>query len=45
MKLGWIGLGDMGHVIIPRLIEAGHDVTGWNRNCQASAMPIAVDVF
>lgn len=31
MKLGWIGLGDMGHVIIPRLIEAGHDVTGWNR--------------
>lgn len=31
MKLGWIGLGDMGHVIIPRLLAAGHEVTGWNR--------------
>lgn len=31
MKLGWIGLGDMGQVIIPRLLEAGHEVTGWNR--------------
>ena len=31
MRLGWIGLGDMGNVIIPRLIAAGHEVTGWNR--------------
>jgi 3-hydroxyisobutyrate dehydrogenase-like beta-hydroxyacid dehydrogenase len=31
MRLGWIGLGDMGQVIVPRLIEAGHDVAGWNR--------------
>ncbi len=31
MRIGWIGLGDMGQVIVPRLIEAGHDVTGWNR--------------
>jgi len=31
MKLGWIGLGDMGQVIIPRLLEVGHEVTGWNR--------------
>jgi len=31
VKLGWIGLGDMGHVIIPRLLAAGHQVTGWNR--------------
>ncbi|MGI9647218.1 MAG: NAD(P)-dependent oxidoreductase [Acidimicrobiia bacterium] len=31
MKLGWIGLGDMGEVIVPRLIDAGHEVTGWNR--------------
>jgi 3-hydroxyisobutyrate dehydrogenase-like beta-hydroxyacid dehydrogenase len=31
MKLGWIGLGDMGQVIIPRLLEAGHEVIGWNR--------------
>ena len=26
-----IGLGDMGQVIIPRLIESGHKVVGWNR--------------
>ena len=31
MRLGWIGLGDMGQVIVPRLLEAGHDVIGWNR--------------
>lgn len=31
MKIGWIGLGDMGQVIVPRLLEAGHEVTGWNR--------------
>lgn len=31
MDLGWIGLGDMGQVIVPRLLEAGHTVTGWNR--------------
>lgn len=31
MRLGWIGLGDMGHVIVPRLMAAGHSVTGWNR--------------
>lgn len=31
MNLGWIGLGDMGQVIVPRLLAAGHSVTGWNR--------------
>jgi len=31
MKLGWIGLGDMGQVIVPRLLAAGHEVIGWNR--------------
>ncbi len=31
MKLGWIGLGDMGQVIVPRLLAAGHQVSGWNR--------------
>ena len=30
-KVGFIGLGDMGQVLIPRLLEAGHDVIGWNR--------------
>ena len=31
MQLGFVGLGDMGSLIVPRLIAAGHKVTGWNR--------------
>jgi 3-hydroxyisobutyrate dehydrogenase-like beta-hydroxyacid dehydrogenase len=30
-RIGFIGLGDMGQVIVPRLLAAGHDVAGWNR--------------
>src|ERR1700693_1720709 len=30
--IGFLGLGDMGQVIVPRLIAAGHQVTGWNRS-------------
>jgi 3-hydroxyisobutyrate dehydrogenase-like beta-hydroxyacid dehydrogenase len=32
MNLGFVGLGVMGHGIVPRLIAAGHAVTGWNRS-------------
>jgi 3-hydroxyisobutyrate dehydrogenase-like beta-hydroxyacid dehydrogenase len=39
MRIGWIGLGDMGQVIVPRLIEAGHHVTGWNRT-RSKAEPL-----
>lgn len=31
MEIGFIGLGDMGQGIVPRLLAAGHQVTGWNR--------------
>jgi len=31
MKIGFIGLGEMAHGIVPRLMGAGHRVTGWNR--------------
>ena len=31
MQIGFVGLGDMGSLIVPRLIAAGHAVTGWNR--------------
>lgn len=31
-RIGFIGLGDMGQVIIPRLLQARHQVTGWNRS-------------
>ncbi len=39
MKIGFIGLGDMGQCIVPRLLEAGHEVTGWNRS-QGRAGPL-----
>ena len=32
MNIGFIGLGAMGQGIVPRLIAAGHRVTGWNRS-------------
>lgn len=31
MRVGFVGLGDMGSGIVPRLLAAGHAVTGWNR--------------
>lgn len=31
MQVGFIGLGDMGRCIVLRLLDAGHEVTGWNR--------------
>ena len=31
MKIGFIGLGAMGVVLVERLLAAGHTVTGWNR--------------
>ena len=39
MKVGFVGLGAMGAVIVPRLIAAGHAVTGWNRT-KARAEPL-----
>jgi 3-hydroxyisobutyrate dehydrogenase-like beta-hydroxyacid dehydrogenase len=30
-EIGFIGLGDMGQGIVRRLLDAGHQVTGWNR--------------
>jgi len=34
MKIGFVGLGAMGAGMVPRLIAAGHEVTGWNRTKQ-----------
>ena len=39
MNLGFIGLGAMGALIVPRLMAAGHRVTGWNRT-RAKAEPL-----
>ena len=32
MNIGFVGLGAMGQLIVPRLMGAGHRVTGWNRS-------------
>jgi 3-hydroxyisobutyrate dehydrogenase-like beta-hydroxyacid dehydrogenase len=32
MNIGFVGLGAMGALMVPRLMEAGHVVTGWNRS-------------
>src|SRR6201999_956754 len=32
VNLGFVGLGAMGQLIVPRLIAAGHRVTGWDRS-------------
>jgi 3-hydroxyisobutyrate dehydrogenase-like beta-hydroxyacid dehydrogenase len=37
VKVGFIGLGDMGQGIVPRLLDAGHQVTGWNRTADKAA--------
>ena len=39
MKIGFIGLGDMGLGIVPRLLAGGHSVTGWNRT-RSKAEPL-----
>lgn len=37
MQVGFIGLGAMGTGIVPRLLAAGHAVTGWNRTRDKAA--------
>ena len=39
MELGFVGLGAMGQLIVPRLMAAGHVVTGWNRS-RSKAEPL-----
>jgi 3-hydroxyisobutyrate dehydrogenase len=39
-KIGWIGIGRMGFPMAERLLNAGHDVSIWNRT-RAKAEPLA----
>ena len=39
MNIGFVGLGAMGELIVPRLMAAGHTVTGWNRS-RSKAEPL-----
>ena len=34
MKIGFIGLGRMGHHVAANLLKAGHQVTVWNRSAE-----------
>ncbi|MDQ6878496.1 MAG: NAD(P)-dependent oxidoreductase [Candidatus Dormibacteraeota bacterium] len=40
LPVGFLGLGAMGAAIVRRLLEAGHQVTGWNRS-EAKAAPLS----
>ncbi|MEG3082366.1 NAD(P)-dependent oxidoreductase [Sphingomonas sp. PB2P12] len=37
MKIGFIGLGQMGSAMAANLLKAGHDVTVWNRSAEKAA--------
>src|SRR5262249_51696166 len=37
MNVGFVGLGAMGQLIVPRLMAAGHLVIGWNRSKDKAA--------
>jgi 3-hydroxyisobutyrate dehydrogenase len=39
-KIGWIGMGRMGYPMAERLLQAGYDVSVWNRT-KAKAEPLA----
>jgi len=36
-RIGWIGVGRMGGPMIDRLLDAGYDVTAWNRTREKAA--------
>jgi 3-hydroxyisobutyrate dehydrogenase len=40
MRLGWVGLGRMGEALASRLVEAGHDLTVYNRT-RSKCEPLA----
>jgi 3-hydroxyisobutyrate dehydrogenase len=39
-KIGWVGMGRMGYPMAERLLDAGHDVSIWNRT-KSKAEPLA----
>src|SRR6187399_1335483 len=41
LQVGFVGLGAMGALIVPRLMAAGHSVIGWNRSRDKAAALIA----
>ncbi|WP_343684253.1 NAD(P)-dependent oxidoreductase [Asticcacaulis sp.] len=42
MKIGFIGLGNMGAAIAPNLVKAGHEVAVWNRSPEKADPLVAI---
>lgn len=42
MKIGFIGLGNMGAAIAPNLVKAGHEVAVWNRSPKKADPLVAI---
>jgi 3-hydroxyisobutyrate dehydrogenase-like beta-hydroxyacid dehydrogenase len=40
-RIGWLGLGSMGGLVVERLLNAGRQVTGWNRTAQKGEALVA----
>ena len=40
LRIGWIGIGRMGYPMVERLLDAGHELSIWNRT-RAKAEPLA----
>jgi 3-hydroxyisobutyrate dehydrogenase-like beta-hydroxyacid dehydrogenase len=40
-RVGWLGLGSMGGLVVERLLGAGRQVTGWNRTAQKGEALVA----
>ena len=40
MKISVLGLGRMGRELVQHVIDAGHDVTVWNRSPEACASAV-----
>ena len=43
MKIGFIGLGNMGAPMAANLAKAGHDVTGFDTQAQPDGLNLAMD--
>lgn len=41
MRIGFVGLGAMGAIIVLRLMAAGHTAMGWNRSRDKAAALIS----
>ncbi len=41
LRVGWLGLGSMGTLVVERLLAAGREVNGWNRTADKGEALVA----